>query len=228
VTQVIRDAAANNDNFWAERRGELSDHETLALADSLGMDPAYLERKKIGEAFNVEEIRAARRLLIQSATAVRDAMVAAKDGSMESAITLAKEMSRHEMIQAKVSQATAEAGRALRAFREVIPGAENVALVDTWLKQNTGRSLYQLQEMARYGANLTKPSQVSRFVFDTANGSIKQAIVFYYVNALISGPVTHLRYAAGNALTALYTPVVKIPIAAGMSRNSGKMRATQR
>jgi len=218
VLQVIRETAANNNDFWEERRGILSDHETLALSDALGMDPAWLDRKKIGDAFNIEEVRAVRRLAVQSATAVRDAFIAAKSGTIEDAIKLAEAMSRHEMIQAKVSGATAEAGRTLYAFRENIPGSENVALVDTWMKQNTGRSLFQIQEMARYGSNLTKPSQISRFVFDTANGNIKNAIVFYYVNALISGPITHLRYAAGNALTALYAPIVKVPIAAGIGK----------
>jgi hypothetical protein len=221
VTQVIRETAAANDEFLSERRGTLSDIETLQLADAIGMDPAYLERKKIGEAFSVEEIRAARRLLVQSATAVRDAMIAAKDGSTEAIVKLAEAMSTHEMIQSKVAQATAEAGRSLRAFRETIPGYENVSLLDTFLKQQTGRTFFQLQEIARLGSNLRTPQQVGRFVHDTAYGKIKQAIIYYYVNALISGPFTHLRYAVGNALTALWTPLVKIPAAAafGTVRN---------
>lgn len=207
VDAVIRTAARNNNDFLENRRGALSDGQTLDLADALGMDPAWLDRKKIGDAYNVEEIRAARRLLVQSATGVREAMIAAKNGDAAALQKLAETIARHEMIQGKVSGATAEAGRALRAFREVLPGATEATQLDMFLKQNTGRTLFQLQEMARYGANLTSPAQVSRFVHDTANGQIKQAVIFYYVNSLISGPITHTRYFAGNALTAMWAPV---------------------
>ena len=215
VDAVIRTAARNNNDFLEERRGVLSDGQTIELADALGMDPAWLDRKKIGEAFNVEEIRAARRLLVQSATTVRDAMIAAKDGDIDATVKLAEAIARHEMIQGKVSQATAEAGRALRAFREEIPGSDVAATLNDWLKANTGRTLFQLQDMARFGSNLTSPRQISQLVHDTANGKIKQAVLYYYVNSLISGPVTHTRYFVGNVLTALWAPT-KTLVAAGI------------
>ena len=44
----------------------------LKLADALGMDAAQLSERKIGQAFNAEQIVAARKLLIQSAGNVRD------------------------------------------------------------------------------------------------------------------------------------------------------------
>jgi hypothetical protein len=214
VDEIIRITARTNGAFLEQRRGALSDGQTLELAEALGMDPSWLDQKKLGDAYNIEEIRAARRLLVQSATNVRDAMIAAKDGDIEAVQNLGEAIARHEMIQGKVSGATAEAGRALRAFREVIPGQSDLASVSRILETETGRTFFQLQQMAALGARLS-PSQVSRLVFDTKNGSIKQAVLYYYVNSLISGPITHARYFFGNALTAMWAPV-KTTAAAGI------------
>jgi hypothetical protein len=80
VSQVIRDAATANNEFIDARRGVVTDGQVLELADALGMDEGQLNRRKLGEAFNAEQIMAARKLLIQSATTVRDAMVKAATG----------------------------------------------------------------------------------------------------------------------------------------------------
>jgi hypothetical protein len=46
----------------------------MELADALGMDFQRLNQRKIGDAFNAEQIMAARKLLIESATEVSAAM----------------------------------------------------------------------------------------------------------------------------------------------------------
>jgi hypothetical protein len=217
IDDVIREAARRNNNFRTERRYVISDGEALVLSEALGRDPAFLDRKKIGDAYNEEEINAAKTLLIQSAAAVRNAFADATSGDEAALRRLAELIARHEMIQGKVAGATAEWGRAGRALRRIHEGADDAAALNALLKAETGRELYQLAQMAKYGATLTTPARVSRFIFETSNGKLKRAVVFYYINALISGPITHARYAAGNALTALWSPLVKTPIAAGLS-----------
>jgi hypothetical protein len=218
VDDVIREAARRNNNFLTERRNVISDGEALDLSDALGRDPAFLDRKKIGDAYNEEEIVVAKTLLNQSAVAVRNAMADVRGpGDLPALRKLAEVVARHEMIQGKVAGATAEWGRAGRALRRIIEGDDDAAALNALLKAETGRELYQLAQMAKYGATLTTPARVSRFIFETSNGKLKRAVVFYYINALISGPITHARYAAGNALTALWSPLVKTPIAAGLS-----------
>ena len=213
VDQVIRDAAARNNEFLSERRGVISDGQLLDLADALGIDPAFLDEKKIGAAFNAEEVLAARKLLVQSATAVRDAMVRAAKGSDADLAELARAITRHEMIQGKVSQATAEWGRAGRAFRN-LDGWQGARDLNQFLKENTGRDLGQLRRMAELGQSLPTPANVSKFVADTTYGKVRQAIVYYWVNTLISGPITHLTYSVGNTINALWTPLVETPLAA--------------
>lgn len=214
VLPAIREAAARNGAFLPARRGRLSDGEVLDLALALGRDPAFLDAKKLGEAFNAEEVLAARHLLIGSARRVRDLMQQVAEGG--DPLELARAMARHEMIQGKVAQATAEWGRAGRSFRRLMAGQPAADQLAAFLAEHSGRTLYQIQEMARLGQHLKTPGEVSKFVSDTKAGRIRRAIVFYWINALISGPVTHLRYSVGNALNALWTPLVEIPLAAGI------------
>jgi len=211
---AIREAAERTGGFMAERRHVITDGQALDLADAMGMDPAFLDLKKIGDAFNQQEIIVAKRLLIQSATDVRDLMKQAATGDEHDLMALAAAIARHEMIQGKVAQATAEWGRAGRALNLIIGGQKEAADLSRFLQENTGRTLFQIKEMAQYGQHLPTPSNVSRLIADTAGGKIKRAVIFYYVNALISGPITHMRYAVGNALNAVFTPLVEIPYSA--------------
>lgn len=220
VEEAIRDAAERNADFTGERRGVVSDGQLLDLADALGKDPSFLDEKKIGQAFNAEEVLAARKLLVASATAVRDAMAAAATGGDAEIVALAKLIARHEMVQGKVAQATAEWGRAGRAFRS-LEGWEGARDLNQLLKENTGRDLSQLREMAQLGSKLDTPAQVSKLIADSAGGKLRQAVIYYWVNTLISGPITHLTYSVGNAVNALWTPLVETPLAA----TSGAVRA---
>src|SRR6185437_4966328 len=174
-------------------------------------------RRKIGQAFNAEQIIAARKLLIKSATETRAAMIKAATGSDAEVMAYAEAKARHQMIQGQVSGITAEAGRALRAFRE-LEGSEEAKAVGDFIQEATGRTLFQLRREAQLGANLTTPSQISKYVDDLGHNKFKDAIVQYYVNALISGPITHARYAAGNMLNAIWTPLVEIPTASAIGK----------
>lgn len=216
INEVLRETAATNGDFMAARRGVISDGETLDLADALGMDPAFLNRRKIGQAFNAEQIIAARKLLIQSAKDVRDAMKdAASKDDVASLIAYATVKDRHRMIQEHVSGITAEAGRALRAFRNM-EGMADAKAVSAMVEQNTGRTLNQLRKEAKLGQTLQTPAQVSKFINDTWGKKFRSMIIEYYVNTLISGPITHSRYAVGNAIQAIWSGGVVTPIAAGI------------
>ena len=89
-----------------------------------------------------------------------------------------------------------------------------------FLKDTTGKTLFQLQEEAKLGMTLDTPEKVSKFINDSKRHTARDMILEYYINALISGPITHLRYSVGNALNALWTPLVEIPTASAV----GKLR----
>lgn len=224
VNYVIRETATENSDFMSARRGVLSDHEVLALSDAIGEDPAFLDGRKIGEAFNAEQIIAARKLLIESAKGVRDAMAKAAEGSDADVLLYGQAKLRHRMIQEHVSGVTAEAGRALRAFRS-LEGGEEAADVGKMLETMTGKTLFQMRNEAKFGASLNTAEQVSKFVNDTTRGKLRDAILEYYINCLISGPITHMRYMVGNALSAIWRPLIEIPTASvfGIGRDAEKV-----
>ncbi|MCK1479330.1 hypothetical protein IVB27_32470 [Bradyrhizobium sp. 197] len=206
VSQVIRDAAVANNDFIDARRGVVTDGQVLELADALGMDEGQLNRRKLGEAFNAEQIMAARKLLIQSATTVRDAMVKAATGSEAEIMAYAEAKQRHRMIQEQVSGLTAEAGRALRAFRK-LEGQQEAKQLDAFLKDATGKTLFQLQREAQLGMQLDTPAQVSKFVNDTSKPSLKDMVIEAWMSALLSGPKTHLANVMGNTISGLWRPL---------------------
>jgi hypothetical protein len=222
VSQVIRDAADRNQGFIEARRGVLSDAQVLDLADALGMDAKELDRRKLGQAFNAEQIVAARKLLIQSAVDVRDAMVKAADGSDADLMAYAEAKTRHQMIQQQVAGITAEAGRALRAFRE-LEGQQEAKTVGDFLQEATGKTLFQLRREAQAGAQLPTGAQVSKFVRDSEKPGFGDMVLEYWINGLISGPATHTTYMVGNALLSLWKAGPETAAAAAIGKASALM-----
>lgn len=226
VNQVIRETAQDNDNFMQARRGVIPAGEQLNLADALGMQPHDLDFRKIGQAFNAEQIIAARKLLIKSATELKNAMSKAATGTDADVIAYAEAKARHQMIQEQVAGITAEAGRALGAFRKLAGDAE-AKQIGEFIETSEGKpvgtkDLFQrLRQEAELGSKLETPQQLSKFINDSKKATIRDMVLEYYINALISGPITHLRYSVGNALNALWTPLVEIPIAAAIGAIRG-------
>ena len=203
VNQVIREFADKNEDFIGARRGVIGDDQVLDLADALGMTPKSLNLRRLGEAFNAEQIVAARKLLIQSAVSVRDAMIKAAEGTDQDVMAYAEARTRHRMIQEQVSGITAEAGRALRAFRE-IEGAREAQVIGDFIRDATGKTLFQMREEARLGAQLDTSAKVSKFINDSAKPTFGNMVLEYWINGLISGPATHTTYSVGNAMLSMW------------------------
>lgn len=203
VAQAIHDAAQANNDFIGDRRGVVTDGQVLDLADALGMTPDDLAKRHIGQAFNAEQVVAARKLLIQSATDIKTIMQRVADnGTDEDVMAFARAKARHQMIQGQVAGITAEAGRALRAFRSLAGQADAMG-VDKFIKDATGKTLFQLREEAKLGAQLDTPEKVSKFVRDGQKRTFGSMVLEYWINGLISGPATHATYSIGNTMLAL-------------------------
>jgi hypothetical protein len=225
VSQVIRDAAIANNEFIDARRGVVTDGQVLELADALGMDAGQLNQRKLGQAFNAEQIMAARKLLIQSATSVRDAMVKAAAGSEADIMAYAEAKTRHQMIQEQVAGLTAEAGRALRAFRK-LEGQQEAGQITAFLKEATGKTLFQLQREAQLGLQLDTPAQVSKFVNDSSKPTWKEMVIEVWMSALLSGAKTHMANIMGNTISGLWRPV-ETATAAGIGKMRNLVTGTQ-
>jgi len=219
VNAVLREAADQNEGFIEARRGQISDKQVLDLADALGMQNTAdkLAARAKGEAWSAEWIMAARKLLVQSATYVRDAAAQAVGGDDAAVIAFAKAADRHRMIQEQVSGITAEAGRALRAFRD-LAGAKEAREISAIVMEGTGRTLYQLRKLATKAANMETPSQVSKFMRDTARPGLFDWVQAWFINGLLSGPWTHFGYTVAGLASGLFRAVGEAG-AAGMVGN---------
>src|SRR6185437_16463280 len=103
---------------------------------------------------------------------------------------------------------TAEAGRALRALKksQEFWSRESLATNDL-IKQSiadaTGRTLNQMRQLAGKIASLDQPGQISKFVRDAQRPGFFDWLQSYFVNALLSGPLTHAGYTVAGQLFAL-------------------------
>lgn len=217
VAQAIREAAEQNNDFIGDRRGVITDGQVMDLASDLGMTAESLNMRKIGQAFNAEQIMAARKLLVESATQVSAAMKQAARGSDEDVMAYALAKDRHQMIQAQVAGITAEAGRALRAFRS-IAGQEETQAVDQFIKSATGKTLFQLRQEAQLGATLESPQQVSKFMQDAQKRTFGRMLVEYWINGLLSGPATHATNTIGNLILTVQHAIPETAAAALIGR----------
>lgn len=219
VNRVIREIATENGDFLDARRGRISEGQVLDLADALGIDEGYLNRRKLGEAYNAEQIVGARRLVIRSATNLRDLAYKAANGDEISLKEYAEARIRHMMVQEQVSGITAEAGRALRAFQKLEGGAEAKALGEL-IKENTNLDLFQLQREAQLMSELDSPQKISKLIQDSRKATYPEMLIEFWINSLLSGPITHIKNTVGNALIALNS-VAETAIASGVGKILG-------
>jgi hypothetical protein len=215
IDAAIHEMSDENDGFMSERRGVVSIGQTMDLADAAGVDTAWINREELGKAYNAHQIAALTKIMIQTA---KDVVEKAQSGVLADYLE-ARE--RLKMIQARVAGATAEAGRALNIFNHLrrIEGGDEATVLGQFLKdEDKGRTLFQAEDEMRKVATMQTSGQAARLVHQSATGGLKAAILEYYINALISGPITHFRYSVGNTVAALWTPLVQIPIAAGVGK----------
>lgn len=217
VNAVLRQFAAEHADYEDARRGVVPDADVISLADALGATAGELNIEKLRQ-MSVDDpfpfaarVRAGRLMLVQAATAMREAMAKAANGSDADVMAFVQASDRLNMIQETVSGVTAEWGRAGRAFRQLKPEAAEAEALANIAQQTTGKTLFQLQEMAKLGAKLETPAQVAKFsreaMTQTRWQKIKAGIISYFVNGLISGPITHGAYGIGNTVLALYKAV---------------------
>jgi hypothetical protein len=223
IGDAIRDSAARNNDFQGARGG-MTKGQMMDLADAMGVSVDTLNERKLAQVFGGTEnlgarILAARKLLIESAGTVSNAMkAAAESGSDADAAQLAVAITRHDMIQSHVAGVTAEWGRAGNAFHSLLDGWNKAQNLDEFLKANTGRTLFQLKDMAKLGAQLETPQQISKFIKDSRKRNFWGMVLEYWINGLISGPAGQMTYNIGTTGLSAYKATAETGLAAVIGR----------
>ena len=203
------------------RRGVITNKETEALAELTGMTVDKLMARRVGQAFNAEEAVAARRLLVSSATQLKELANKATgvDSSEVDLLAFRRAMTVHAGIQQQVAGMTAEAGRTLQAYR-IMAGETTMAsrAVREWIEAGGGADA--TRRMAEMVGALETPEQISRVAAKAWKATTWDVFMEIWINGLLSNPTTHAVNTLSNALTAL----VQIPeryIASQIGRLTG-------
>lgn len=205
IAEAIHDSAERNDDFRTVR-GKMTAGQMSDLAAEMGLDASKLSETALARLLGgtndlAPRILAARRLLVDSAEIVSNAMAKAADSNdPQTMADFAESVMRHDMIQSALAGVTAEWGRAGTAFRTLTEGWDKAQPINDFLKENTGRTLYQLKAMAKLGKQLDSDYKISKFLRDTSKRSAGRMLLEYWINGLISGIATHTTYVIGNQI----------------------------
>lgn len=207
IGQALKIADNIAGGFDAARRGRISQEETRALAQDLGMTADDLLARRKGQAFNAEEAYAARAILAKSANELtnmaRRIQRAGDDPGSEMLATFRKALLRHAAIQEQVAGATAEAGRALSAFRMAADSRDIPGRVLEGLA-NAGGGSGRLKDAADRILELERdPANLNRFVEKATKPRFADRAQEIWYNYLLSGPGTHAVNILSNTLTTL-------------------------
>lgn len=206
MREAMRESARLNDDFKTERRvenGPVTDAQVQELAEALGLSGAMrlVKNHVIGKAYNAEEITVLRNTAKRMSNDVAEAWrTFSKDESEASIEAIVKAEANLDKVMAVVTGATAEWGRAGRAFRDI---SNTDMSLDQKVKALTGKTLFQLRMKAKLGAEINTPEGTAQFHNDSKKWNFGRMIVEYWINGLISGLATHSTYVVGNGIITL-------------------------
>jgi hypothetical protein len=217
VKEVYRSTAAKNDNFTEARRGTISFEQTQEMAGLVGMSPEKLSKRIRGQAFNAEQMFAARETLVTQATKVKELAKAAYGGSAEAKMAFSEELTRLVSVQEQVSGATAEAGRTLSQFR-MMAGAPKERIMELVEAANAGG---RLDDIITKVNQLDDPSKVASFASKAFRATTMDKVRSLFYNSVLSGPATHVVNAISNQAVSVFGNVLEPFTAATISKVTG-------
>ena len=204
VKAALREAAEAANGFDASRGGIVSDVQRRAMAEATGITLDNFEPRKpdhISPSVWAEQVQ---KLTVQAADNVSAA--AAKFGASGSEADLAGYVAAKQrllLVADHFANVTAEAGRTLRVFNKADMAFAD-SLTATLQAESNGRTLFQMQKEAKAVSLLETPAQAAKFMQDSMKASRGDMLLEYWINGLISNPVTHATYmAALQIMTAL-------------------------
>lgn len=199
VKKFINDAAeADPLSVNEARRGKIEQETTEQLANDLGMTVAQLLKRRAGEAFNAEQALAARRLLVASGENLMKLAEQAKNGGDVAVALFRRAMSQHRAIQLEVSGMTAEAGRALQAFR-IMAGSSDEQMKAIKEALDATGGLEVNQDIAKRFADITDPKDIGKYVKDVHVATVKDMVEEFWINSLLSALGTHVMNITSNS-----------------------------
>ena len=195
-------------SYNTTRRGTVSHEQTQMEAEVYAHENDMLAKllgRKPGAAFNAAQITAARNLLVDSAEKLQKLAqkITEVGGNDLEILKFRQAVAKHSAIQAQVSGLTAEAGRALNAFK--IPaqaGKVRMKQLKDIVESSGGSAT--AEKLAILIADAGDPYAISEVTRKFAYSTKTDMLLEYWINGLLSGLTTHAVNITGNALTAIW------------------------
>jgi len=216
---VILDAAKNNDDFNQARAGNVPLAQVESLSSASGVpSEALTANDGLGRLMhNDAVVRTWLQAFHQATDEIAGQMKTVAATGDEADIAKLRDMKlRFQHMQEQVSGLTAEAGRTLGVFREFYENKGKAEALGKVLEDNPGLDADSLKKLADAGKGFDDPAQVARFLHDSNQPTFWDKYLYYWVNALISGPVTHTKYIGANAAFGAYEALGVTPIAGAL------------
>ena len=205
------------------RRQKITFQETELLANDLGMTVKELLGRQAGEAYNAEQLLAARKLLIASGENLVRLAAKTKNGGEEEIALLVKTMNQHRAIQLQIAGAAAESGRAQGALRIVAKsGAEQEREIKEAIEAAGG--LVKNKEIAKKLSQITDIKDVGPTVKGFYQATVFDMIGEAWVNGLLSGLGTHSMNITSN-LSVIGLSVIERQVAGIFGKEIGMREA---
>ncbi len=213
VKQLIRDAAKENGDFLPARQGDIPLSHVDSIAAAAGVDASEISIRGLGRKLqNDAEVRVAMRMMLQVTDDVKAAAREVKaDGSPESMIKLQEAVMRRDLAVEQVVGLRAEWGRTGNVIQEFMRDVKDQQGLSNFLK-GKGRTPADLTDIAHAIDTLDR-GQAARLLNDMRSPSAWDKFRWYWINSLISGPVTHAKYAIANTAFGLYESALVTPVA---------------
>lgn len=223
VQEAIAELAVNRaDNLGPElTRGEISWAQTESLAQTAGVLPHELLQRKIGDAWNAEQVESAKLLLEQGAREVLEAGRKARaTGSDADMLAWVEAYQRASLYNEQVTGIKAEAGRALNILRKHKEESVEMQNLSQVLKELGGNASMEDILEALKALDNADAGAVNGFINAVNKVGPTDMLLEYVYNAMLSSPVTHMANIVGNTLAALW----EVPVA-GLTGVFGEARA---
>ena len=242
----IRQVADENAGFVEQRRGVVTIAETEAAAKQIAVDAAKYAHLKPGTALNAEQLSAVGNAMVSKGNEVsrlqdllRQEAVAGV-ASKENRLRLFAAVAEHQSLQRAYAGARAESGRALRIQREISAGLKAGEINSTYARaeQILGGKDVSEELLARLQAIWTDPKldaaareqATFKFIQNFDRATTTEKVYEFWLNAILSGPPTHIVNVTGQTLLQLADVTAKLGAAAveAVSTVGGLRRTRER
>ena len=214
--------AAYPELMEAARGGRQTMEEITALADNLGRSPRWVRRKiverRVGEALNATGIRAAMDFLVDETNKFKDFWMEfmrkrrAGEAIDQDNLDAYHALQKHAYIQAQISGIRSEAGGVLGVLAHTrTPGGKfTQKQIDNAMEASGGKT--HVDDVAGFIEHFIEngdTAELNRFVQDAAEIRAIDKVLEAWINALLSGPQTHVVDMTSNAIVSINDDIVR-------------------